>query len=95
MGSPGALAACQSLLLVYFPMKKTTFLLSLVALLGLAACGPKGTATSTPTSTLGTDSAATKVGGTADSALTGTAADATGAANTAPEATPPPARADH
>lgn len=37
----------------------------------LGACGGNGPATSTPSSTLGTDSAATKVGGTpADSAAT-------------------------
>ena len=43
-------------------MMRLTFLLGLTAL--LSACGHSNTTTSTPTSTLGTDSAATKVGGT-------------------------------
>lgn len=43
-------------------MIRIAFLLGLVGL--LSACGNSSTPTSTPSSTLGTDSAATKVGGT-------------------------------
>jgi len=40
----------------------------------LGSCGGNGAATSTPSSTLGTDSAATKVGGMPDSLTTGSGA---------------------
>jgi hypothetical protein len=47
----------------------------------LGSCGGNGASTSTPSSTLGTDSAATKVGGMADTTGTGTPA-STGTSST-------------
>jgi hypothetical protein len=52
----------------------------------LGSCGGNGASTNTPSSTLGTDSAATKVGGMPDSLNTGTPAGGSGGAmnSTAP-----------
>ncbi|MGI4760830.1 MAG: hypothetical protein ACRYF0_08995 [Janthinobacterium lividum] len=58
----------------------------------LGSCGGNGTSTNTPSSTLGTDSAATKVGGMPDSAGTGamnSTAPGTSATGTSPTGSSP------